>query len=115
MTAKDVYANLGEDYDEVLSRLMSEERITKYLKKFVVEDYTTKMKESIASKNWEEAFRIAHSLKGMGMNMGTAKLYNSCETLCDALRTGEPTVDITDMVSLVSAEYAKIVEQVALL
>ncbi len=112
MTAKEIYLNLDEDYSEVLSRLVNDERITKYLKKFIVEDYTKKMKDALAVMDWSEAFCMAHSLKGMGMNMGMTKLYTGCDVLCEALRNGEPTKDISLMVEMVSDEYSKIVNLV---
>lgn len=115
MNATEVYATLHENYDEVLARLVSDERITKYLKKFIAEDYSKHMNDALATDDYEEAFRMVHSLKGMGMNMGFKKFYNKCDGLCEALRNGKPTIDISDMVSDVNTSYKDIVDVISML
>ena len=115
MTAKEVYATLNEDYDEVISRLVTDERITKYLKKFADGDGIEPIHGQLAEENYEEAFRTIHSLKGMAMNMGLSKLINVSSTLCEELRGGKPENPIDGMIEDVEKEYAHVLETIALL
>ena len=86
MTVKECYQAFGGSYEEVISRLRTDERVVKFLLK-VVEDGSYKLLcDSIASGNADEAFRAAHTLKGVCMNLAITKLANSSSALTEVLR-----------------------------
>ena len=43
---------------------------------------------SLEEKNYEEAFRAAHTIKGVCQNLSIDKLQASSSRLCEALRNG---------------------------
>ena len=86
MTLKECYEAMGADYDEVMSRLKTEERVQKFLIKVLADPSYTLLCDSIAAKNVEEAFRAAHTLKGVGQNLSLTKMYESASVLADILR-----------------------------
>lgn len=112
MTAEQFYATRGDDYYEVLGRLGKEERIKKYLFKFLDDESMEYFDREYGRKNYEEAFRHIHSVKGMCLNLGLKKLLNSSSELCEALRNGKPTFDVTDLVAEVKADYEAAVNQI---
>ena len=62
MTVKECYEQMGADYEGVLGRLRSEVLIKKFAKKFLDDGSFRSLKDNLAQKNGEEAFRAAHTL-----------------------------------------------------
>lgn len=86
MTVKECYEAMGGDYDDVVSRLRTDERIAKFLLKIADDKSYALLLDSLEAKNMEEAFRAAHTLKGVCMNLSIKRLYGSAEQLTEALR-----------------------------
>ncbi|MCI8631187.1 MAG: Hpt domain-containing protein [Firmicutes bacterium] len=86
MTLKECYEAMGADYDEVMSRLKTEERVQKFLIKILADSSYKLLCDSLEVKNIEEAFRAAHTLKGVGQNLSLTKMYQSASVLADVLR-----------------------------
>ena len=89
MTVKECYEKMGADYDEVFARLRTDERITKFLGKVLADGSYDLLCSSLKEKNMPEAFRAAHTLKGVCMILSLNKLYVSSEKLTEALRGRE--------------------------
>ena len=88
MTLQECYAILGGDYAEVSARLPSEKFIQKFVLKFLEDKTYGLLTESWEGGNDEEAFRAAHTIKGMCQNLGFARLEESSSALTEALRGG---------------------------
>ncbi len=108
MDVIEVYAELGEDYNEVLGRLVTDERIAKYLKRFAESGGIADIHGFLAEENYEEAFRLVHTFKGMSMNMGLAKMTSVSSDLCEELRNGKPDKPIDDMIVKVEEEFDRV-------
>ncbi len=116
MNVKEFYGFIGGSYDEVASRLMKEERILKYLNKFTTAEDYANLHRFLEEKNYPEAFRAIHSVKGVAMNLGLAPLFKVSDVLCEELRSGdEPKIDISGMVSDVDEAYRQILDAIALI
>lgn len=89
MTIKECYAALGGDYDEVLGRLRSERLVQKFVLKFPEDGSYALLRRSLDEGNTEEAFRAAHTIKGMCQNLGFTLLAGSSSELTEALRHGD--------------------------
>lgn len=89
MTLKECYAALEGGYDEVLGRLHSERLVQKFVLKFPDDGSYKLLCDSMESGNWEEAFRAAHTIKGMCQNLSFTKLGASADALTEALRGGK--------------------------
>lgn len=113
MTVQECYALMNGNYEDVIGRLMSEERIVKYLRKFAAEDDYTALSSALDEKRYEDAFRHVHNLKGMSLNLGITALAESGSTLCEALRGGAPTVDIEPMLVAVKQDYDKAIAAIS--
>ena len=88
MTVKECYEQMGADYEGVLGRLRSEVLIKKFAKKFLDDGSFQSLKDNLAQKNGEEAFRAAHTLKGVCQNLGFTNLYQPAYELTEVLRAG---------------------------
>ena len=86
MTLQECYAALGGDYEDVLGRLRSERLIQKFVLKFLDDGSYDLLTASMEAGSWEEAFRAAHTIKGMCQNLSFTKLLESDSALTEALR-----------------------------
>lgn len=110
MTVSECYALIGGDYQDVFSRLMKDERILKYLTKFLDDREIDRLSPALAEGAWEEAFRITHNLKGVSLNLGLTPLAVSASALCEELRGGKPAIDVSGMLADVHAAYQKVTD-----
>lgn len=113
MTVEQFYVEIGGNYEEVLSRLCKKERIAKYLHKFGASDESSNLDQMLNDKNYEEAFRCVHSIKGMSLNLGLVGLQKISSDLCEELRNGAPVNDVTDMVITLKNQYKFTLDAIA--
>lgn len=107
MTVKEFYAAVGGSFEEALGRLMTEARILKYLRKLPqMTDYAD-MLRAIETEDWEAGFRASHNLKGMALNLSLGRLAESSSELCETMRHGKPSSDITALTETVKKEYGE--------
>ena len=88
MTLKECYTAMEGNYDDAIGRLRSERLVTKFVLKFLNDKSHDLLLSSIAEKNYEEAFRAAHTIKGVCQNLSFTKLQDSSSRLCESLRSG---------------------------
>ena len=88
MTIQECYKKMGADYEDVLKRLYSEGMIRKFARMFLDDDSYPKLEQSLKEENVEEAFRAAHTLKGVCQNLGFTNLYQPTYELTEVLRAG---------------------------
>ncbi len=103
MTMQECYARMGANFDEVLKRLCSEEMIRKFDLLFLQDDSFRNLETMLAQGNVKEAFRAAHTLKGICQNLGFTNLYAPVYALTETLRAG--TLDGT------AEQFARVAEQ----
>lgn len=104
MTIQECYAALGGDYEEVLSRLYSEALVKKFVGKFLADQSFSSLESTLKAGNYEEAFRAAHTLKGVTQNLSFTKLYHSSHEITEALRTKNYDLAV-QLFSAVEADY----------
>ena len=88
MTIRGCYENMGSDYDGVLRRLGSEAIIARVAVKFLNDPSFNDLKIALAENRIQDAFRAAHTLKGVCVNLGFDKLYEFSSELTELLRAG---------------------------
>ena len=88
MTLQECYAAMGGSYDDAINRLRSERLVQKFVLKFLNDGSYDLLCRSLEEKNYEEAFRAAHTIKGVCQNLSFTKLQDSSSRLCESLRSG---------------------------
>ena len=106
MTVQECYEAFGGNYEEVVSRLRTDERIVRFLQKVVGDGSYQLLIDSVASGNVDEAFRAAHTLKGVCGNLSISRLGESSSALCEYLREKRVLDDtVMSMLPKVKEDY----------
>lgn len=113
MDIKECYAAMGGDYADVQRRLKRDTLIKKLLLMFPRDENYQLLCTSVKDKSWEEAFRAAHSLKGVCLNLGLAKMANISSDLTEELRHGEPESDLQPLLDQLSELYNRTLSVIA--
>lgn len=85
MTTKECYEKIGSNYESVLSRFGNEALVKRFALKFLDPSYA-ELKEALEAHDAERAFRAAHTLKGVCLNLGFDRLYETSAALTEDLR-----------------------------
>lgn len=111
MTTQECYEQMGENYDEVVERLGSERILKKFAIKFLADTSVEELKQGLDEKDGEKAFRAAHTLKGICLNLGFHKLFTASSDITEQLR-GRDTSDCEALLENVEREYDNVVSAV---
>ena len=133
MTVKECYEQMGSDYESVLGRMIalknftgtstpsdyesvlgrmgSEAMIKRFALKFLQDPSFNNLKENLEKNDGEEAFRAAHTLKGVCLNLGFDELYEASAEITEKLR-GKETAGSEDMFQKVEEKYQKTVNAI---
>lgn len=107
MTVEECYAKMGGDYADVTSRLRTDERIKRFLLKVADDASFNNLCENIAAHNIEEAFRAAHTLKGVCSNLSLTMLQESASAITEMLRgKTEYSAEFEPYLDRVKEDYA---------
>lgn len=105
MNLKDCYEAMSGNYDEVIGRLRSERLVQKFVLKFLEDGSYELLCRSVAEENYADAFRAAHTIKGVCQNLSMTKLQISSSALAEALRGGNWSEEAAGLVEQVKADY----------
>lgn len=89
MELMDFYNAIGENYDLLLSRLLSSDRIEKYLTIFFSENSIADLKNQIINNEFQSAINTAHTLKGVTATLGFDHLASDICGLHGVLKNNE--------------------------
>ncbi len=113
MTLQECYAALGGDYDEAMGRLRSERLVQKFVLKFLDDGSYRLLQDSLAAGDRAEAFRAAHTMKGVCANLAFNTLLASSERLTEALRDGAPPQpDEEELIGQVEEDYRRVIQAI---
>lgn len=113
MTLKECYEKLGGDYENAVSRLMNDNLVEKFIFKFLDDSSFDDLRKALENKDYDEAFRAAHTIKGVCQNLSFTTLFNSANKLTDELRNGKK-LENTDLFKAVEIDYNKTVSAIKL-
>ena len=86
MTIQECYQKLGGDFAGVEQRLRSVSLIKRFITKFLEDDSFSNLFQAMQAGKREEAFRAAHTLKGVCANLSFTRLLESSARLTEELR-----------------------------
>ena len=104
MNLKDCYLKFGGDFDEVLGRLRREQTVRKFVFKFLDDKSFSLFEASMVKKDYSEALRAVHTLKGICQNLSFTRLFESSSLVTNALRANDWSKAV-DMIPKLSKDY----------
>ena len=107
MTLKELYSEIGGDYDQAVSVLRIDKLIDKHIRKLTKNGVADRLLEAGKSMEPAELFDAAHAMKGVCANLGLVSLSEMASELAEEYRPGNPR-KLTD--EEVSERLAKIGE-----
>ena len=113
MSLRECYERLGADYEDMFSRIGNEGLMKKFLQMFLEDESYAQLLQALKEEKAEEAFRAAHTLKGVALNLALTKLVSSASGLTETLRGGKIPDNIADMVEAVTKDYEQTVKAIA--
>ena len=90
----------------MLGRLYSDALVQKFVLKFLSDQSFQLLESSLKEENYEDAFRAAHTLKGVSQNLSFTRLYHSSHEITEALRT-KNYGQAHQLLATVAADYAQ--------
>lgn len=115
MTVRECYDELGADFEGVVSRLVTEERVKKFVTKLPKDDSFERLSTAMAEKNAEQAFMGAHTMKGIAMNLGLTGLAETASALTEELRQGSITPEAGGLFTELEKRYRDTVRLIGML
>jgi len=106
MDLKECYAKLEGNYDEILSRFMSDAMVERFMLKFLKDTSFQEVSEALNKNDGETAFRAAHTLKGVALNLSLSKLAVSASELTENLRDLQIDGDTSPLFTQTRKDYA---------
>ena len=108
MTIQQCYEKLGGDYDQMARRIPSARLIQKFTIKFLEDTSYTELCDSMKAGSRGEAFRAAHTLKGVCGNLSFTRLLSSASKMTELLRQETETISEDAWLALpeVERDYA---------
>lgn len=108
---KEFYETINGNYEVAISRMQNDERIKKYLGFFLMDESYQALENAMEKEDVEEAFRGAHTLKGVCQNMAFTALSTVVEQITEELRAKDLD-KAKETFPKVVVEYKKIIEEI---
>lgn len=112
MTLAKFFEAVGGSYEETAERLMTPERIKKFLLMFLQDTSYDELCAAMQSGDYDAAFRAAHTLKGVCANLGLEDLRKSSSDITELLRGGSEN-GASALLPKVTEDYERVKSAVA--
>ena len=112
MNLEEFYGCVGGDYEDTIRRLYSAAMVKKFVLKYQTDPTFADLEKAVEQKDWEAAFRGAHTLKGVAQNLGFERLYQASFALTEAMRGPKPLED-RSLLEKVEKENAAVLKAIS--
>lgn len=109
MTTRKLYESLGENFDAVAARFGSTDMVGRFAMKFAGDPSFDTLKLGLENRDGQQAFRAAHTLKGVAATLGFTRLAGVASELTESLRGGGITDEAQPLYEKVEAEYERVI------
>ena len=105
MTLLEAMRDAGVDVAETLRRFSGNEALLeRFMRAFPQDETFSALSAAVDGARYDEAGRLAHTLKGIAGNLGFQRLQERCADLVSAARETRPA-DVTAIFDDVAAEH----------
>ena len=87
MTLRELYSQIGGDYEQALRVLRMEKLIDKHIRKLAANDMVGRLVGAAETMEPAELFDAAHALKGICANLGLTALSEMASEIADEFRS----------------------------
>lgn len=108
MNLKECYEKFSCDFDGVMGRLRREQLVEKFLYKFLDDKSYELYGNAMSKKDYAQALRAVHTLKGVCQNLSSNRLYESSNQITTALKVNDYSKAI-ELSPQLSEDYYQIV------
>lgn len=112
MNLKECYSAAGANYEDVMRRFVSEERVERFLKMFLRDQNFNILCSAMDKGDFDSAFQAVHTIKGICMNLSLSALLDSCVELTENLRSGKPNQNTELCFEKTKENYLKTIESI---
>lgn len=105
------YAEIGGDSAAARGRFGSDALLEKFILKFGADKSFEELEQALAAGDGETAFRAAHTLKGVCLNLGFGNLYEAVAPLTERLR-GRKCDGCEVLFAKVKTEYGRLMKAI---
>ena len=112
MNLNEFYESMNVDLNVVLQRLLRKNLIIKYFKMFLDDTSFSSLQEAMKSHDGQLAFRSAHTLKGLCLNLEFQSVFPLLYQLTDALRGNEVTLEAEELFEEFSHQYFQLINNI---
>lgn len=96
-----------------MARLGGEPMASRFIRRFASDGSYDALTAALRAGQEQEAFRAAHTLKGVAANLGLERLCAAASALTEALRSGGITPETAALAETVAAQYAQVMAGIA--
>ena len=90
MTLRELYSEIGGDYEQAVRVLRMDKLIDKHIRKLTKNGAAERLIEAGKSMDPTELFEAAHAVMGVCANLGLSALSESASEIAEEYRTGKP-------------------------
>lgn len=90
MTLKELYSEIGGDYDQAVRVLRMEKLIDKHIRKLTKNGVVDGLLDAGKRMDPRELFEAAHAMKGVCANLGLVSLSEMASEIAEEYRPGNP-------------------------
>ena len=113
MTLRELYTEIGGDYDRAIKVLRIEKLVDKHIRKLPANPVFGDLAEAGKAMDGERIFECAHAIKGVCANLGLVDLADAAEELCEEFRSGNPRKMTDAEVGVKLAETQRLFDKAA--
>ena len=117
MTIKELYANIGGNYDQAVRVMKADKLIDRYVRKLKNSAVGETLVAAGKTMDPQQLFDSAHAMKGVCSNLGLDALAAAADAITEEFRQGNPRRmtddEVRSKLADIAALYAKTVEGIA--
>lgn len=107
------YRRIGTDGAQVTARLGGKTMTSRFVRRFASDGSYDALMAALGTGQGQEAFRAAHTLKGVAANLGFERLWEAASALTEQLRGGVITGETAALADAVSVQYVQVAAGIA--
>ena len=99
MTIRELYENIGGDYDQAIRILRMDKLLDKHIRKYVKNGCVEDLLSAGESMDPVRLFETSHAVKGVSANLGLVRMAEAASEISEEFRPGNPRRMTDDQVA----------------